>query len=301
MTATAKTEHRAERRRTEPAFHAEPAGLITDIAVHLTGSAEDDVRLGYAEPIARAFDAHLTGLLFNEIPDLLTVPDAGAARILAEMTAEAETRAEATTKTLAAKFDKLQMPYDLRRIDDFRANSGHRLATHVRNTDLFVGTRPYGDPTGTEFLEEQVLFESGRGCLFVPPGGTPPRSYATVLVAWKETREAARAVAEAIPFLRRAPQVIVMLVEEDGAGEQFRIEAGADIGRYLSRHGVSAEIRKVNGWVYSGEAILNEARLTGADMIVMGGYGHSRFREWVLGGATRHVLTHASVPVFMAH
>jgi nucleotide-binding universal stress UspA family protein len=136
--------------------------------------------------------------------------------------------------------------------------------------------------------------------MFVPPASKPGK-FETIFVAWKNTREAARAVAEAMPFLQRASQVIVGLVEEEGASEQFGIEPGADIGRYLSRHGVAAEIRPINGWVYAGEALLNEAQRTGAQMIVMGGYGHSRFREWVLGGATRHLLTHAGVPVLMAH
>ena len=136
--------------------------------------------------------------------------------------------------------------------------------------------------------------------MFVPPASKPGK-FDTVFVAWKNTREAARAVAEAMPFLRRASQVIVGLVEEEGASEQFGIEPGADIGRYLSRHGVGAEIRPINGWVYAGEALLNESQRTGADLVVMGGYGHSRFREWVLGGATRHLLTHAAVPVLIAH
>jgi len=147
-----------------------------------------------------------------------------------------------------------------------------------------------------------VLFKSGRGCLFVPPQEKPKTStYDTIFVGWKPTPEAARAVAESLPFLRKASQVVVGIVEEDGAGEQFGIESGADIGRYLSRHDVSAEIRKISGWTYAGEALLNEAQQTGADLIVMGGYGHSRFAEWVLGGATRHILSNAPIPVLTAH
>jgi nucleotide-binding universal stress UspA family protein len=276
--------------------------MIRDIAVQLTGSSEDEVRLTYAEPVARTFDAHITGLQVHALPEVIAIADVAViASAMDELLAQSEQRAVAITQKLEARMIRLEPEYDLRRIDANPGAIGHALAAAVRNTDLFVGTRPYGDPTGQQFVEEQVLFESGRGCLFVPPKGTPPKQYGTILVAWKESREAARAVAEALPFLMQARQVMVALVEEQGSGEQHRIEAGADIGRYLSRHGVSAEIRKIGGWSSAGEALLHEATATGADMIVMGGYGHSRFREFVLGGATRHVLTHATVPVLMAH
>lgn len=274
--------------------------MIKDIVVHLTGSEEDRVRLDYAAPIARQFDAHLTGVYAHGIPEVYTYDPTGSA-YLQEVMTESVARAEATMAKLRQQMDAYALPSELRRIDVMPAGAGRALAAEVRTADLFVGTRPYGDPTGEERVEEAVLLRSGRGCLFVPPGGTPPRNYGTVLVAWKESRESARAVSEALPILARALQVIVLLVEGEGASEQFHVEAGADIGRYLSRHGVSAEVRKISGWVHAGEAILNEASQTGAEMIVMGGYGHSRLREWALGGATRHVLTHAAVPVLMAH
>lgn len=276
--------------------------MIKDIAVQLTGSIEDEVRLAYAEPIARRFGAHLTGLQINVLTDILPVADlAGMGSAIEETVAQSKQRADGIAAQLETRLARLEPEFDLRRIDAGSGAIGGDLATAVRTSDLFIGTRPYGDPTGQHLIEEQVLFQSGRGCLFVPPAGTPPSHYATILIAWKESREAGRAVAEALPFLKLARQVIVALVEEHGAGEQFHIEAGAGIGRYLSRHGVSAEIRKIGGWSHTGEALLNESTATGSDMIVMGGYGHSRLREFVLGGATRHILGNATVPVLMAH
>ena len=278
------------------------AAMIKDIVVHLTGSEEDEVRLAHAEPIARMFGAHLTGLQVHGMPEVFAIADAAAAASVAdELIKESQQRAEQVTGRLTARMDKLESEHDLRRLDVYPGAVGSALAAAVRTADLFVGTRPYGDPTGQEHVEEQVLFQSGRGCLFVPPNRKPPREYASILVAWKESREAARAVSEALPFLQQARQVVVALVEDHGPSEQFRIEAGEDIGRYLSRHGVSAEIRKIGGWAHAGEALINEAALTGSDMIVMGGYGHSRLREFVLGGATRHVLEHANIPVLMGH
>lgn len=274
--------------------------MIKDIVVHLTGSAEDKVRIAYAAPIAEMFDAHLSGLQVHTLPELISFTDPVASTYLQTVLAESHARAQMVTDALKDVLASVSVPHELRRLDVYPSTIGSALAAQARTADLFVSTRPYGDPGGEERIEEAVLFRSGRGCLFVPPGGTPT-SYDTVFVAWKSTREAARAVADAMPFLQRASQVIVGIVEENGASEQYGIEPGVDIGRYLSRHAVTAEIRPINGWVYAGEALINEAQKTGAQMIVMGGYGHSRFREWIIGGATRHVLTHAAVPVLIAH
>lgn len=275
--------------------------MIKDIVVQLTGSDQDSIRIAYARPIAELFEAHVTGLQVHTLPELIAITDPVASTYLQTLLAESHARAQKVTDALAKEFETITVPHELRRLDVYPSTVGKTLAAEARTADLFIGTRPYGTAGGDERIEEEVLFKSGRGCLLVPPGGTSPASYDTIFVAWKNTREAARAVAEAVPFLQHASQVIVGLVEEEGASEQFGVEPGTDIGRYLSRHGVAAEIRPINGWVYAGEALLNEAQRTGAQMIVMGGYGHSRFREWVLGGATRHLLTHASVPVLIAH
>jgi nucleotide-binding universal stress UspA family protein len=275
--------------------------MIKDIVVHLTGSAEDGVRLAHAEPIALMFGAHLTGLQVHSMPEIIGYTDPTGSAFLQQLIAESHKRADAVTEKLNRKFAKFDISRELRRLDVLPGRVGRELAAEARTGDLFIGTRPYGDPTGQVRIEEEVLLGSGRGCLFLPPGSEAPVDYSTILVAWNDSRESARAVAEALPFLQRAQQVVVAIVEERGASEQLHIEAGADIGRYLSRHEVSAEIRKIAGWDDTGEALLHEATQIGADMIVMGGYGHSRFREWVLGGATRRALTEATVPVLMAN
>ena len=275
--------------------------MIKDLVVHLTGSPEDEVRLAYAEQLARSFDAHLTGLQVHALPEVIMITEPAASSFLQEMLEQSHEAAKVVTDRLKKRFALLEVQSDLRRLDAYPSTVGPMLAAETRTADLFIGTRPYGDPTGNVRPEEEVLFLSGRACLFLPPGGTPPKQYATVFVAWNDSRESARAIAEAMPFLARARQVVVGLVEETGATEQFNIAAGADIGRYLSRHGISAEIRKIGGWTDTAKALLNEATQIGADLIVMGGYGHSRFREWVLGGATRDILSRAGVPVLMAH
>jgi nucleotide-binding universal stress UspA family protein len=137
--------------------------------------------------------------------------------------------------------------------------------------------------------------------LFVPPGGTPPNNWNTIVVAWNGSRESARAITEAMPFLEAAEKVIVVLVDDRHPAEEKGREPGADVARHLSRHSVNAELRHVVEWDHIHAAILNEAEKSGAGLLVMGGYGHSRLREWVIGGATRGVLTEAGLPVLMAH
>jgi nucleotide-binding universal stress UspA family protein len=274
--------------------------MIRDIAVHLTGSEEDKVRLAHAAALARQLDAHLTGLQVHEMPEVLSITDPAGSAFLQQLIADSVNRAIAVTEQLEPLLAATGLNHELRRLDLYPGQTGAALAEEVGFSDLFVGTRPYGDPNKQQRVEEAVLFESGRPCLFVPPGLAAPVRHARILVAWKHTREAAVALAAALPLLRQADDVRLAVVEENGASEERREAPDEDIGRYLSRHGVSAEIHLVDGWKDVSGAILNEAARMGADLIVMGAYGHSRLREWALGGVTREILTRAPVPVLTA-
>ncbi len=274
--------------------------MIKDIAVHLTGSNEDEVRIEHASALARVLDARLTGLQVHEMPEVLTITDPSGSGFLQELIADSVNRAAAVTDKLRPRLAATGLNFELRRLDLFPGQLAAALAGEVRFSDLFVGTRPYGDPNKQHRVEEAVLFESGRPCLFVPPGHRAPVRYASVLVAWKNTREAAVALATAIPLLQAADQVTIAVVEEDGSSEQRGEAVDEDIGRYLSRHDIRSEVRLIDGWSNVSAAILNEAGRSGADLIVLGAYGHSRMREWALGGVTRDVLSQAAVPVFTA-
>ncbi|MGV8954841.1 MAG: universal stress protein [Cypionkella sp.] len=269
--------------------------MIKDIVVHLTGSSEDEIRLAYAETLSERFEAHLTGLYVHMLPEVVGADPTGMVGMDLWFE-ESDAQAKETFNRLEARFQRLSMPHQVRRFDVLSGTAGAALTAEARTADLFVATRPYGDPADEVHMEVAVLFGSGRACLFVPPKGVAPRTFGTVLVAWNGSREAARAVAEAMPLLKLAGQVVVVAVRDsEGA------EPGGDIARHLSRHGISAVIGTVDDAIAGpGESLLAEARRLGADLLVMGGYGHSRFREWVLGGATRHVLTHADIAVLMA-
>jgi len=272
--------------------------VIKDIVVHLTGSEEDEKRLACAELISERFEAHLRGLYVYVMPELMGSDPVLMAGVPA-MTLfyeEASSRAEEGLKRLKERFKLLLMPHDVQQLDVFAGTAGETLALKARTADIFVATRPYGDPADELHVEISVLFNSGRSCLFVPPGRAPAKWFGTIMVAWNGSRESARALAEAMPFLKLATTVSVVTVVEQGDDAKK-----SDIARHLSRHGVSVVLQDVTaGAEGAGPALLAEASRLGADMLVMGGYGHSRFREWVLGGTTRYVLETADIPVLMA-
>jgi len=273
--------------------------VIRDIVVHLTGSSEDTVRLDYANGLALLLGAHLTGMQVHAMPDILAITDPSGSSFLQQLIETSNKQADNVSARLREKLAAFGPHAELRRLDLFPDQVGRSLASEVRVADLFVGTRPYGDPAKGERIEEAVLFRSGRGCLFLPPKVTRAAKLDTVVIGWKNTREAARAVAAAIPLLQLATNVDVIMVSEgDGS---LGLEHGVDIGKYLSRHGVTSEIRTVPGAPDTAEALQREAHASGADLIVMGAYGHSRLQEFVLGGATRDVLKNSAIPVFMAH
>lgn len=174
---------------------------------------------------------------------------------------------------------------------------------HARRADLVVvGQHEAGSDSGVPpDLPQQVLIHGARPVLVLPYAGAPATPGSRVLVAWDGGREAARAIADALPFLHRAAAVQLAVFESAGETRAPALPPGADILPWLSRHGIAAEAVRVPTPIDTGNALLSHAADFGAELIVMGGYGHSRFRETVLGGVTRTVLRQMTVPVLMSH
>lgn len=274
--------------------------MIKDIVVHLDGSAQDETRIGYADAVAGWFNAAVTGLHVHFLPEVMAITDPSGSQYLQALIDEDSANAARIDAGLAEKFRRFAGPNELRRVDVFEASAREAVASEARVADLFIALRPYGENGAGAPVAEAALFSGGRGCLFVPPGGKPPASFDRVAIAWKNTTEAARAVAEALPFLKKAKVVEVLIVDEGKASEERGESPGADIARHLDRHGVNVEIKQVSGWSDVGDALVNEMTRSGADLLVMGTYGHSRVWQWVLGGTTRSVLTRATFPVLAA-
>lgn len=175
---------------------------------------------------------------------------------------------------------------------------------HGRAADLIIIEQPDDrdlDFDRREFAGRMVM-DAGRPLLIVPRERRFKSMGESVLLAWNGRREAARAVFDALPLLQKAKTISVVCVNPPQDQNQDASLAGTDIATTLARHGVQAEtIRDVARGTSVGQELLTQGADIGCDLIVMGGYGHSRFREFVLGGATRHVLDHMTVPVLMSH
>lgn len=177
-------------------------------------------------------------------------------------------------------------------------NAAERLIFHARHSDLLVLGRPQDRDFMPAGLIERLLVEAGRP-LIIAPESAPQSVTDTIVVGWKETPEAARAVTAALPLLARARRVVLLSVMEDGKSPRKSLDA---LVHQLAWHGISADtlvIPAVEG--PPRKQLLDTAVRTNADLLVVGGSGHSQLREWLFGGVTRSLIDEATLPVFMLH
>lgn len=256
--------------------------------------------LDIAGRIANRWDSHVIGL-YVKPPMYLPAGLEGGAEALAEL--QRRTMAELVAEA-RARFDAGVKAAGLTR-SEWRTADGdidEAVALHARLADLVIVNQSDPDAdTRTNFADAVVLW-LGRPMLVVPYTGEFRSLGDRVLVAWNASREAARAVTDALPFLQRAQHVVVLSVAGRPAPRAADEVPGTDVAVYLARHGVKVELAPtVAVDVDAGNEILSRANDYGADLIVMGAYGHSRAREVVFGGATRTVLRSMTVPVLMSH
>lgn len=180
---------------------------------------------------------------------------------------------------------------------------GRHVAHHARFSDLVVLPKPYGEDRGAEVepIVEAAMFEGHAPVLVVPEDNTLSGQPKTIMAAWNESVEALTAIRQALPFLMSADLVRIVVIDPPQHGPE-RSDPGGLLSQMLARHGVNCEIDVLSKTMSRVSDVLNRHAVdTGSEMIVMGAYGHSRFREAILGGATRNMLEQAKVPVFMAH
>jgi nucleotide-binding universal stress UspA family protein len=176
------------------------------------------------------------------------------------------------------------------------------VAVHAYYADLVVIARPEspGQTAGPPGLAESLVLSSGRPIIVFPPRGKVSR-LRRILVAWNATRESIRAVGDALPLLVKAEAVEILVVDHQRHPEGHGQEPGADIARHLARHGAQVQVRRLSsGGKAVGRLLLSQAAAFGADLLVMGAYGHTQLREWMFGGVTRTVLYEAGLPVLMS-
>jgi nucleotide-binding universal stress UspA family protein len=256
--------------------------------------------------LAKKFDSCIEGIpLRPAVADLVAMdPDSGLTMVAvkendAEMVrqAEAEFRAFMAGHQLAERTGEAQASLSWAWLKD--APSGHDfVGSYGRVFDIIVLARPGDEWQSPSMITlESALFESGRPVLIAPP--TSPRSLGTnILVAWNNSTEQARTMADAMPFLRLAERITICTVE----GATVAGPSGEQMARSLKMNGIAAEpITLKPGKRNAGETLLAKADELGCDLIVKGAYTQSRLRQMIFGGTTRHILANAKLPVLMAH
>ena len=270
------------------------------ILVHVDASRHAEARIALAVRLAAVHGAHLVGAAMTGVSrfifhganvDVARTVLAGQLDVLTGQANAALARFE----TLAGAVHGLS--FERRLVDDDAAGG---LALQARYTDLVVLSQfDAGDPVARidPDLQAYVMLNSAGPVLMVPAIGAPADAGSHVLVAWDESLQASRAVASAVPLLQRAAKVTLAVFNPEAQGHS----AGADIALYLARHGVDVVVRRKDSETDVGSALLSLASDVGANLLVMGGYGHTRFREVLLGGVTQTVLKSMTVPALMSH
>jgi nucleotide-binding universal stress UspA family protein len=274
---------------------------LKDMLVHVDNDPACSARVDVAAALAAKHGAHLTGLHPMGSPRMPGYVEVELPRTFLD---EQRRQLEGLARQAETRFHEGARRRGIQ--GEWRADTGEIVGTtklHARYADLTVvgqGIDLKDAPYDLTFLPQELALGVGRPVLIVPRYGTFETVGERVLVAWNGSREATRAVHDALPLLKLASSVTVLSIDpEHDTGDRI---PGADIALHLARHGVAAEGMSTVGLDISvGDLLLSRAADLGADLIVMGAYGHSRVRELVLGGATRHILQHMTVPVLMSH
>lgn len=275
----------------------------------LTGDEADQSVLDAARSVARDFRSHIDVLHVSEDPHSLPYLDAGiSSGVVASMLAAVDAQIEARKVRARGVFDRWRMAAGLSAEPQWieRKGTEQEISRQGRYADLIIVGRPAASSENltTALLSgvlEAALFGTPRPVLVVPPAlkMALPVANGPIAVAWNGSLEADRAIGAAMPFLQGASRVTIIVGEEARRKTDFNLHA---LTNYLARHDVEAAVATAKVEPSdAGRYILEEAGNVGASLLVMGAYTHSRLREFVLGGVTRHVCANAELPVLMAH
>ena len=275
--------------------------MLKDVVVNLSGRAPLDFAADYATSIAATFVAHVTGIAFLYEP---VIPDGtlgGVPVDLIELQREENSKiARDAISRFEAGVKKAGVASETRQLDATFGGAATLFAQVARRFDISVVAQAQREQGATdELIIEGALFESGRPVIVVPYIQKSGLTLERVLACWDGGRTAARAIADAMPFLERAKAVDLVIVAEERKNDEI---TGVRMSEHLTRHGVAVSVKRIaKGDLAVQDVILSYAADSGADFMVMGGYGHSRLREFILGGVTRGILNSMTVPVLMSH
>jgi len=274
------------------------------ILLSLNDLARNPVLLDGAAKLARDLDAHLQGLYV--VPAIEIFAGIGFEPIVFEEKRDLFRKAE---RSVRASFEAVLEESDIRGAFEAVESSGPDITNHVidraRRSDITIVSQP-GKEGGLSVADrgfvERIVLSSGRPTIVVPRTGKASLSADLIIVGWSGTREAARAAFDSLPLLKRASKVQVLSVDPEKTSSYERGVPDTDLATVLSRHGIDAVFEPISaGGREAGDVLLDKVADSGAELLVMGAYGHSRISEMILGGATRTVLAGMSCPVLFSH
>ena len=277
--------------------------MIKDIILHLERDSSRDIVCDFAASTAEMFAAHLTGVSFAfaaSIPNYI-VPNFPPG-VLADLFAESETAARGAIDRFEAVMKRSGVSAEPRLVLQTDSGPPRTFSEMARCFDLSIIMQS-DDYRGinNSTLIEATLFDSGRPLIVVPYIQQERLNLDRIVCCWDGSRAAVRAINDALPLLRKANAVELFIVENEKTANDSVI-GGSEIGRHLARHDIKIEVRTTPAAdIDVPNIILSHVADSAASLLVMGGYGHSRLREFVLGGATRGILSAMTVPVFMSH
>lgn len=260
--------------------------------------------LDFAIRVAEANDAHLIVAHSEPAPFVYATPDGIAAAEYYDRMIEAGKERTAEIKAACEEScRKAGISSEWRAAISAGGDRAGAAISTASTTDLIIAGQTDPDANaGTDYDLERLLFETGRPVLMVPSAGSYDPAPKNVLVAWNGSREAARSVFDALPFLKAAKKVEVLMVDPQASDDTDAGAIGYDIAAALTRHGIEVNVQSVpSGGIPAGEVIENRISETGAELLVMGAYGRSRLRELIFGGVTRTLLASMTAPVLMSH
>lgn len=276
--------------------------MIKDIVVNLSVGENAGPAGDYAIALAGAFDAHLAGVVFVYDP---VVPVSGTGYVPAEVIeiqqSDNEAAAKAARDRFAAAAQRAGISAEPLSVTASFAGAGEQFGRIARRFDIAVVGQPDPEHGGVEeIIAESALFESGRPVVLVPYIQKGPLKLDRTMVCWDGSRAAARAISDAMPLLSKTGLVEVVIVDKE-RGKEDQIE-GVDMGQHLARHNLKVDVHRIPGGnIDVADALLSHAADSGADFMVMGGYGHSRLREFILGGVTHSIFRSMTVPALLSH
>jgi nucleotide-binding universal stress UspA family protein len=277
--------------------------MLKDVIANLQLGGSRSVATDFAISVAAAFNAHVTGLAFLYEPSVPMMIDMYG--IPADVFETRRIENESAAKAAVAHFNMLArdsaLSAEARMINVPAGDVPNLFASMARRFDLSVIAQPEPDKSDLErLIVEAALFDTGRPVLVVPYIQRAGLKLDRLMLCWDGSRSAARAAADAMPFILRAKAIEIAIVASEPAKSDEL--PGADMAHHLARHGAKVELQRiVTAETDVASTILSHAADNSADFLVMGGYGHSRLREFILGGVTRGILGSMTIPTLLSH